>query len=53
MNFITPKAGAKRELFFNKPTSVCSASKSDLSSTSKYDQIHNSQYSVLVIHCAT
>ncbi len=41
MNFVTPKAGTKHELLFNEPTSVCWTSKSDLSSTTKCDQIHD------------
>jgi len=45
MNLVTPKAGAKHELLFNKPASslfrwVGLTSKSDLSSTTKGDQNH-------------
>jgi hypothetical protein len=39
MNLVTPKAAAKRELMFNKPTSETKQliPKLDLSSTTKYD----------------
>jgi hypothetical protein len=39
MNMVTPKAVAKNEPLFNKVGQICSTPKSDLRSTTKYDNI--------------